>query len=32
MHLCLIAVGERVPAWVAQGFEEYARRLRRPWT
>lgn len=32
MHLCLIAVGERAPAWVAQGFEEYARRLRRPWT
>ena len=32
MHLCLIAVGERVPAWVTQGFEEYARRLRRPWT
>ena len=31
MHLCLIAVGERVPAWVAQGFEEYAQRLRRPW-
>jgi 23S rRNA (pseudouridine1915-N3)-methyltransferase len=32
MHLYLIAVGERVPSWVAQGFEEYARRLRRPWT
>ena len=32
MHLCLIAVGERVPAWVTQGFEEYARRLHRPWT
>ena len=32
MHLCLIAVGERVPTWVAQGYEEYARRLRRPWT
>ena len=32
MHLCLIAVGERVPAWVAQGFDDYARRLRRPWT
>ena len=32
MHLCLIAVGERVPAWVAQGFEEYAKRLRPPWT
>ena len=32
MHLCLIAVGDRVPAWVAEGFEEYAQRLRRPWT
>ena len=32
MHLYLIAVGERVPTWVAEGFEEYARRLRRPWT
>ena len=32
MHLCLIVVGERTPAWVTQGFEEYARRLRRPWT
>ena len=32
MDLYLIAVGERVPTWVAQGFEEYARRLRRPWT
>ncbi len=32
MHLCVIAVGERTPAWVAQGFEEYARRLRGPWT
>ena len=32
MHLCLIAVGERVPAWVSQGFEEYARRLHQPWT
>jgi 23S rRNA (pseudouridine1915-N3)-methyltransferase len=32
MRLCLIAVGERVPAWVAQGFEEYAGRLRQPWT
>ena len=32
MQLCLIAVGERVTAWVTQGFEEYARRLRRPWS
>jgi len=32
MHLRLIAVGERTPSWVTQGFEEYAQRLRRPWT
>ena len=32
MHLFLIAVGERVPDWVAGGFEEYAKRVRRPWT
>jgi 23S rRNA (pseudouridine1915-N3)-methyltransferase len=25
----LIAVGERMPAWVQQGFAEYARRLSR---
>ena len=31
MHLYLIAVGERAPTWVVEGFEEYARRLRRPW-
>lgn len=29
MRLVLIAVGERVPAWVAQGFEDYARRMPR---
>ena len=27
MQLHLIAVGERMPGWVAQGFAEYARRL-----
>ena len=32
MRLVLIAVGERVPTWVVQGFEEYANRLRRPLT
>ena len=31
MRLFVIAVGERVPVWVAQGFNEYAERLRRPW-
>ncbi len=27
MRIYLIAVGTRMPAWVTQGFEEYARRL-----
>ncbi len=27
MRIHLIAVGTRMPAWVTQGFEEYARRL-----
>ncbi len=27
MRIHLIAVGARMPAWVTQGFEEYARRL-----
>lgn len=29
MRACLIAVGERMPAWVQQGFAEYAKRLSR---
>jgi len=27
VRIHLIAVGTRMPAWVSQGFEEYARRL-----
>lgn len=27
MHARLIAVGERMPGWVAEGFAEYAKRL-----
>ncbi len=27
MRIHLIAVGTRMPAWVVQGYEEYARRL-----
>ena len=27
MQIALIAVGERMPAWVTAGFEEYAKRL-----
>lgn len=29
MHLRLIAVGTRMPAWVSAGYEDYARRLPR---
>ena len=29
MRAWLIAVGERMPAWVADGFAEYAKRLSR---
>ena len=29
MNIHLIAVGERMPAWVSQGYEEYARRMPR---
>ena len=29
MQIHLIAVGERMPAWVAAGYDEYARRLPR---
>ncbi len=29
MKIHLIAVGERMPGWVQQGYDEYARRLPR---
>ena len=29
MRLVLIAVGERMPAWVDEGFKDYARRMPR---
>lgn len=29
MHTRIISVGERMPAWVAEGFAEYAKRLSR---
>lgn len=28
MRLALVAVGQRMPGWVKEGFEEYSRRLR----
>ena len=27
MHIYLVAVGERMPAWVREGFDDYAKRL-----
>ncbi len=29
MKIHLVAIGEKMPAWVVAGFEEYARRLPR---
>lgn len=31
MHVRLIAVGDRQPAWVDEAFGDYAGRLPRPW-
>lgn len=31
MKLTLIAVGHRMPAWVAQAFADYAKRLPADW-
>jgi 23S rRNA (pseudouridine1915-N3)-methyltransferase len=31
VHLRLIAVGTRMPAWVDAAFEDYSRRLTGPW-
>ena len=30
MKLTIVAVGSRMPGWVASGFEEYRRRLPKP--
>ena len=32
MHIRLIAVGQRLPAWVEAGFDEYVKRLPREWS
>jgi 23S rRNA (pseudouridine1915-N3)-methyltransferase len=32
MRVSLLAVGRGMPGWVRDGYEEYARRLRRPWS
>ena len=29
MHLRILAIGERMPSWVAEGFAEYRKRLSR---
>lgn len=31
MRIKLLAVGERMPAWVRSGFEEYTARFPREW-
>ncbi len=31
MHIRLLAVGERQPAWVDEAFDRYAARLPREW-
>jgi len=32
MRVVLIAVGEKPPGWVKEGFAEYAKRLPKPFT
>jgi 23S rRNA (pseudouridine1915-N3)-methyltransferase len=32
MQFIVAAIGQRMPAWVQQGWAEYARRLPRPFT
>jgi len=29
MHIHLIAIGDKMPTWVQQGYEEYAKRMPR---
>lgn len=31
MRLRILALGTRMPAWVREGYEEYARRMPREW-
>ena len=30
LHILLVAVGTRMPQWVTQGYEDYAKRIRPP--
>src|SRR5690242_14807490 len=32
MRVVIVAVGEKPPAWVRDGFAEYAKRLPKPFT
>jgi 23S rRNA (pseudouridine1915-N3)-methyltransferase len=32
VRLLIVAVGEKPPAWVREGYADYARRLPRPYT
>ncbi|MBO66956.1 MAG: 23S rRNA (pseudouridine(1915)-N(3))-methyltransferase RlmH [Acidiferrobacteraceae bacterium] len=31
MRLLIIAIGDRTPDWISEGFAEYSRRFQRPW-
>jgi 23S rRNA (pseudouridine1915-N3)-methyltransferase len=31
VRIVILAVGEKPPAWVRDGFADYARRLPKPW-
>jgi len=31
MRLLIVAIGDRAPDWISEGFTEYSRRFRRPW-
>jgi 23S rRNA (pseudouridine1915-N3)-methyltransferase len=31
VRIVILAVGEKPPAWVRDGFTDYARRLPKPW-
>ncbi|HLD16524.1 MAG TPA: 23S rRNA (pseudouridine(1915)-N(3))-methyltransferase RlmH [Coxiellaceae bacterium] len=31
MHINIITIGQRMPEWINQGYEEYASRFSHPW-
>ncbi len=32
MKIRLLALGQRMPTWVTQSFDEYAKRMPKPWS